>query len=173
MEPAMEKLETVSPADLIDYILRRYHEPLYGEMAQALKDAKTLAEQPNEPKQKLSELHKLLAELWTELEPHLLKEERILFPMIRNAAEASAAGRPVFPPPHHIVGGPIAVMKMDHLRADEIQNALIELTADILGNAGTSAALKTLCEAVRKMEADLREHIRIEEEHIFPAVDNF
>ncbi len=56
------------------------------------------------------------AELVVELEPQMLKEEQILFPMIRELDRAATA------PSFHCgsVGNPIKVMEMEHQNAGDV-----------------------------------------------------
>lgn len=170
MDNTLAPFERATPAELIEHVLRRYHEPLPGQMAALFQQIRTLGNQPGEPIDLLRELGRLLNDLWADLEPHLFKEERVLFPMIQSVAASAAAGGPIFPPPEHIQNGPIRVMKMEHERADEIQRALSEITSQYVPKEGSSAALRSLYEAIKTMDLELREHIRIEEEYLFPSV---
>ena len=98
--PAGEGRWSAAPLDrLIDHIVARYHDPLREELprltAMARKVEAVHADKPSRP----VGLADHLAAVQAELEAHLEKEERILFPMIR-------AGRP----PHM----PVQVMVKEH-----------------------------------------------------------
>lgn len=92
-----------------------------------------------------------------ELEGHLWKEEQILFPMIRAiqagavAADSHCGG----------VQNPIRVMLAEH---DSAQDALTEMRRLTGGYAGA------LNVELRDLERDLLEHIRLENEILFPRV---
>lgn len=170
MSTAEHSLDTASPVALIEYILRRYHLPLPGQVAALVQKTQTLQKSPDEPSSLLQQVGRLLAELWVELEPHLLKEERVLFPMIESVVVAKDSGRPMLPSPGQLAHGPIRVMRMEHDRADEILRALSEVTTNYQASEGSSAPLRELLDGLRLLDDELREHIRIENDLLFPSV---
>lgn len=163
-------LEQTTIPELIDYILRRYHEPLPGQVMRIGQQLQLLAARPSEHQANFQLLGKLVRELWAELEPHLLKEERVLFPMIQAVYASLASGRPAMPPPMQLVSGPIRVMKMEHERADEILAALDEATSHYEVSTVTDPGLRALYAELQTLDVELREHIRLENERVFQAM---
>lgn len=170
MNAGLHSFDTASPVALIEHILRRYHQPLPGQVAALCTQAQSLQKNPNEPVALLAQVLRLLNELWAELEPHLLKEERVLFPMIEAVVVAKESGRPPLPSPSQLAMGPIRVMRMEHDRADEILRALAELTTHYQAVDGASEPLRALYAGLKQVDDELREHIRIENDLLFPAV---
>ena len=165
-----EQLRELTPVDLIQYILRRYHEPLPDQMMRLAQQAERLATAQGSDGPALSEIVKLVRELWVELEPHLLKEERVLFPMLHAVFSAGSTGHAFRPSPSQIMNGPVRVMLMEHDRADEILRALDETTAHYQPPVGASEGLHALYDGLRVLAVELNEHIRIENELLFPAI---
>ena len=164
------ELRQLTPVELMEYILRRYHDPLPEQIMQLEKQTTRLAVEHGFELPVLSQIVKLLRELWVELEPHLLKEERVLFPMLHAVFSATSVGHAMLPSPSQIMNGPVRVMLMEHDRADEILRALAETTANYSAPNATHEGLRSLYDGLRTLDVELREHIRIENELLFPAI---
>ncbi len=105
-------------------------------------------------------------ELRADLEPHLRKEEEVLFPMIRSLA--SATSQPSF----HCgsIANPIAVMEHEHVAVGALLEQLRTLTNGYQAPAGTCASTRSLMEGLAELEADTHLHVHKENNHLFPAV---
>lgn len=170
MNAAQSPLDSASPVSIIEYILRRFHDPLPEQIASLKQTANALLASSSKPSDNLGQIIRLLDELWCELEPHLFKEERVLFPMIESVVVAKTAGRPLVPSPVQIVQGPIRVMLMEHDRADEILRALEDVTSRYQLADGGSPGFGSLYADLKRLDDELREHIRVENDLLFPAV---
>ncbi|HEY5884249.1 MAG TPA: iron-sulfur cluster repair di-iron protein [Pyrinomonadaceae bacterium] len=106
--------------------------------------------------------------LRAELEPHMMKEERILFPYIENLEAAVAGNRPAPFAPFGTVGNPIAAMMREHDAAGEILQAMRELGADFVAPEDACFSYHTLYNALNELEADLHQHIHLENNILFP-----
>lgn len=139
---------------LIDLILVRYHDTHRREFPEAIALARKVeavhAEQPDCPRG----LADHLAIMLDDLESHQQREEQVLFPMIRGG------GSPM-------IRFPIGRMMTEHEDVAGQLQTLRELTHDFTcppGACRTWQALSALC---RKLDADLREHMRLENEVLF------
>jgi regulator of cell morphogenesis and NO signaling len=112
----------------------------------------------------LAEVRRLVAELRADLEPHLLKEERVLFPAI----EAFAGGQREFP--FGSLANPIRMMTLEHDRAGELLVALREMTDDYSVPANACASYRSLYVRLEALEVDTHVHIHKENNVLFPAV---
>ncbi len=106
--------------------------------------------------------------LRAELEPHMMKEERILFPYIAQLETAVVENRPVPFAPFGTVGNPIAVMMREHDAAGEILKAIRELSGDFVAPEDACFSFRTLYGALDALEADLHQHIHLENNVLFP-----
>jgi len=106
------------------------------------------------------------AELRDDLEPHLLKEERVLFPMIRELSASSVA--PVF----HCgtLRNPISVMLREHDRAGELLARLRHLTDGCTAPTDGCATYAVCFAAMGELEADTHLHIHKVNNVLFPLV---
>lgn len=111
----------------------------------------------------LADVAATFRELRAELEPHLMKEERILFPMIRELESSPEA------PTFHCgsLQNPIGVMCAEHDRAVELLARLRTQTSGYSPPNGGVA--DDLYASLAALEADTLRHIRVENERLFPA----
>lgn len=157
---AAPSVESLPDAALIDHILHRYHQthreefPTLIQLARIVEDAH--AGDPAVP----AGLGILLKEVQLELEAHMMKEEHVLFPMML------AGGHPM-------IGQPIAMMRADH---DDHFDLLERLEAMMGGDMLPRHACgtwRTLHAGVRKLAADLRRHIALENDVLFPRFESW
>lgn len=141
---------------LIDHILTTYHEPLRLELPRLQKMAdKVLAVHGDKMPDVLGELQSVFTALRTELEAHMVKEEQILFPMIKAGSGSEA-------------GGPIAVMEDEHASAGAALKRLRELTNDFQPPEGACTTWTALWAGLADLEKELHLHIHLENNILFP-----
>jgi regulator of cell morphogenesis and NO signaling len=157
---------TMGPAELVDHIESTHHRYLHAELPRltALTDKVVGVHGTRHPE--LHDLATTYAALHDDLEPHLMKEERVLFPMIREIAAATTA------PPFHggIVGDPIRTMLLEHERAGELLAALRDITNEFQPPEDGCASYQALYRGLNELEADTHLHVHKENNVLFPAV---
>jgi regulator of cell morphogenesis and NO signaling len=156
----------MTPAELVDHIETTHHAYLHAELPRlrALADKVAKAHGARHPE--LADVVALVDSIQADLEPHLLKEERVLFPMIRELATASTA--PVF----HCgsIRNPVGMMTMEHDRAGVLLAELRRATGDYEVPADACASYRMLYAGLRELEADTHLHVHKENNALFPAV---
>jgi regulator of cell morphogenesis and NO signaling len=91
-----------------------------------------------------------------------------LFPYIVRMEESVIEKEPVLPPPFGSVRNPVAMMMHEH---DSAGNALREMRQASSGYAAPPDAcisFQTLYRALTEFEADLHQHIHLENNILFP-----
>lgn len=126
---------------LIAHILERFHETHRRELPGLIAQAQAVS----------APLGGMLAALAEGLEQHLFKEEMRLFPMMEQGGSSLIV---------HLIDD----MQAEHERQ---QQELLELQALIDGEA-IAARAPALQQGLAKLLADLREHMRVEDEVLFP-----
>jgi regulator of cell morphogenesis and NO signaling len=136
---------------LLDHIIETHHLYLKRELPRL---AAMLDQAPD--------IRRVFEPLREELENHLMKEEMMLFPLIRTLELAGERGTAA--PLSHCgsVRNPIRVMEREHTHATAALAELSRLTAGYTSPAGA------LCDGLRALDADLRQHIRLEEDFLHP-----
>ena len=151
-----QRWDQVPVSELIEHILTAYHQPLKEELPRLDGMAQKVLEVHREKDpEMLAELASVFTGLRVELEEHLLKEEEILFPMIRQGRGAAA-------------DGPIAVMMHEHEDAGAALLRLRELTHDYTVPAEACNTWQALWHGLAALESDLHHHIHLEHNRLFP-----
>ncbi len=142
--------------DLIDHILTAYHRPLDEELprleAMARKVHKVHGEKDPE---RFAELLAVYLALKAELQEHMMKEEQILFPMIRQGRGAMASG-------------PVSMMMHEHDSAGNALRRLRELTNDYQPPEEACTTWRALWHGLAALETAMHEHIHLENNILFP-----
>lgn len=152
------------PAALADHIESTHHRYLHSELPELTVLADKVAAVHGARHPELDEVRRLVHEVRAELEPHLMKEERILFPAIRVIA---SGGPREFP--FGTVENPIRMMSMEHDHAGDLLAALRTTTAEYRVPDDGCASYRSLYERLERLEADTHRHIHLENNVLFPA----
>jgi regulator of cell morphogenesis and NO signaling len=98
----------------------------------------------------------------------MLKEEQVLFPYIARMEEATVEGRPVPPPFFGTVQNPVRMMMLEHDAAGALLRTLRATTGDYTPPADACISYQTLYQTLSGFEADLHQHIHLENNLLFP-----
>jgi len=116
----------------------------------------------------LFEIKSTFAALAQELTTHLMKEEMVLFPYIVRMEEAVIQREPVLPAPFGAVENPVAMMEHEHESAGNALRAMRKSSSDFALPADACVSYQTLYTALEAFEADLHQHIHLENNILFP-----
>ncbi len=151
-------------SELCDHIKQTHHAFLREQLPFLTQLIDKVVDAHAERHPELNDVRETFRALRDELEPHMLKEERILFPAVR-ALEIST--QPVSLP-FGTVKNPIGVMEDEHEHAGQALRRLRELTGDFSPPDDACNAYRGLLESLQRLEADLHEHIHMENNILFP-----
>jgi regulator of cell morphogenesis and NO signaling len=159
---------SMDASELAEHIESTHHRYLWEELPRlsALMDKVESVHGRRHPE--LTDVGRCFDELRADLQPHLLKEERVLFPMIRELATATTM------PSFHCgsVGNPIAVMVREHDTAGELLARLRELTDDYTPPADSCVSYEMLYRGLAELEADTHLHVHKENNVLFPMAEH-
>jgi regulator of cell morphogenesis and NO signaling len=99
---------------------------------------------------------------------HMMKEEQVLFPCIVRMEEAVIQKEPILPPPFGSVQNPVNMMVHEHDSAGEALRALRTASGGYTTPADACVSFQTLYQALAAFEADLHQHIHLENNILFP-----
>jgi regulator of cell morphogenesis and NO signaling len=149
--------ELLTPTELTELIMTRYHQPLREELPRLIELAHKVervhAEKPTSPiglAAHLEEMHRSILD-------HLAKEEQILFAMIRAGRGAMA----------HM---PVQVMMLEHDDHAANLQQVRRLTNDYALPDDACTSWRNLYHSLRELELELMQHIHLENNILFPAV---
>lgn len=114
----------------------------------------------------LLEVRRIFLTVKNELDTHLMKEERVLFPMCRQLAEVDGSLN------FHCgsVQNPIRMMEFEHDGHGEQLRRLRELTHGFEVPADGCNTYRVTMDGLREFEADMHTHIHKENNILFPRV---
>ncbi|HVA62263.1 MAG TPA: hemerythrin domain-containing protein [Terriglobales bacterium] len=150
---------------LADHIVQAHHAFCRREMARLTGLFQAAAHDADTG---LSRLQASFQRLCRALEQHLLKEETVLFPLI---AQIDAAHRDHTPPPRPSFGGvanPIRMMVLEHDEAAAVLAQMRQATGNFQPPADASPAYQELCAGLRAFDEDMRQHVALEDQVLFP-----
>jgi regulator of cell morphogenesis and NO signaling len=163
-QPSVPEWSTLGASALAAHIVATHHRYLWDELPRLDALAVKVLSVHGERHLELATILETLRALRADLEPHLVKEERVLFPMITQLDRGDA------PASFHCgsIENPIAVMLAEHDAAGELLDRLRELTGDYTPPADACASYTALFEGLRRLEEDTHEHVHKENHRLFP-----
>lgn len=157
-----------SPAFLADYIVEVHHRYVRDKMPVILEFAQKVARVHGHAAPETIRIHQWLTVLADELNDHLGKEERILFPYIKLLwSYAQENGTPE-PPSFGHLQNPIHVMLNEHESAGEILREVRSLSQDFQPPDWACKTYKVMYQMLEEFESDLHQHIHLENNILFP-----
>ena len=155
-------------SDLIRHILDTHHVYTREESSRirALLEKVCTKHGGNHPE--LQEVRALFLKLDADLQPHLFKEEQILFPYIlRLEAAREAGGRRPFAP-FGTVNNPVRMMMFEHDTAGDLLREIRAAANGFQAPDDACMSFRTLYQALEDFEKDLHQHIHLENNVLFP-----
>ncbi len=116
----------------------------------------------------LSLLREVFLHLKQDLIPHMLREEQVLFPYIARMEEAVTGQREIPPQFFGTVQNPVRMMMTEHDTAGDLLHELRQISGNYMPPPDACISFQTLYQALAEFEADLHQHIHLENNILFP-----
>jgi regulator of cell morphogenesis and NO signaling len=155
---------TASLTDLCDHIEATHHAFLRQELPRLEKMIEKVADAHADRHPELRSVGVAFQALQAELMPHMMKEEQILFPAIR---QLEAATQPVSLP-FGTVQNPIRMMEHEHDIAGTVLSQLHDLTGGYQIPKDACNTYRAMIDGLENLALDLHEHIHKENNILFP-----
>jgi regulator of cell morphogenesis and NO signaling len=163
--PADSRDWSLAPlGELIQHILDRYHAPLRQDLPQLSRMSQKVADVHGGRHPELKRMAEVYSALRAELEPHLRKEEQVLFPFLATLEGADAGRHPLMGAAEH----PIGAMQMEHENAGAALEKLRQLSGGYRLPEDACNTWRGLYHGLEQLERDLHEHIHLENNALFP-----
>ena len=152
--------------ELVDQIEATHHAYLHDELDRLSALLEKVSSKHGATHPELLEARAIYEKLSGDLKPHLAKEERVLFPMIRTLATSSDA--PMF----HCgsLSNPISMMMLEHDETGELLAQLRDVTNGYDTPSDGCRSFRALYEGLAELESDTHLHVHKENNLLFPAV---
>jgi regulator of cell morphogenesis and NO signaling len=166
--PVRDDWSAAPMSDLIHHIVDKHHRFTREEIArlQPLFEKVCSVHGKNHPE--LFDMQQTFRGLAEELNLHMMKEERILFPYIIRMEESVLQKESVVPPPFGTVQNPVRTMALEHDSAGDALARLRETSGTYNAPVDACISFRTLYRALEGFEADLHQHIHLENNVLFP-----
>lgn len=156
-------------AELVHFIVGKYHADLRVELPRLSQmAAKVLDAHGAKHPDVLPALATTLRGLREELESHMMKEERVLFPYVERLEALAAEGKGLKASPFGSIQAPIGMMEHEHESAGQALARMRELTAGYTPPADACNTFRGLYSGLADLEKALHEHIHLENNVLFP-----
>jgi regulator of cell morphogenesis and NO signaling len=160
-----EEWSKLSPIELIENIESVHHAYLWDNFDRIEALVEKIAKVHGERHEELIEVESLYSEIRKDLEPHLRKEEQVLFPMIRRISESAHETEA-----EELVEK-IQMINDEHEPVGELLTQLNSVTSGYTTPADGCATYAACYQALAEFEADIHLHIHKESNVLFPALN--
>lgn len=143
---------------LIDHLISRYHDTHRQELAFLIPLAQKVERVHGDHPVAPSGLAQALIALSDELEGHMMNEEQILFPMMRQGT-------------HMRISQPIAQMRQEHEETARLLRDIEHAAHGMALPAGACGSWTALYTGLRKLADDLVAHMHLENTVLFPRFE--
>lgn len=163
-----DRISRSSLAEITKYILEKHHIYTKREIQQLLFLADQVVRHYGERQFGLFRVREILTEIFEEVVPHMTKEEIVLFPYIVELEARVAKGIEWRKPHFGSLANPLRGISAEHARIGvlftRLRSAADECRIPDSGFTGIGKFFVRL----KELEADFREHIRLEDDVLFP-----
>ena len=154
---------------LIDHIEHTHHAYVRRALPSIARHLGKVLEAHGDRHPELVRIGQAFAAMSDELQQHMLKEERILFPYVRDLVERqrAACGRTISP--FGTVENPIRMMEREHREAAGTLELIRELTGGYAVPSDGCTTYAVCMAELAQFERDLHRHVHLENNVLFPS----
>jgi regulator of cell morphogenesis and NO signaling len=164
----LDWLTDATLCELVDYILDKHHLYTKEEIEQLTPLMAKVASRHGEHNPNLFELKTVFQNICDDLGPHMMKEEMVLFPYIRELETNFSKQISGATPPFGTVQNPVRMMRLEHEEVGELLVKMRAVTNDYALPDGACPSFTALYHRLAEFERDLHQHIHLENNLLFP-----
>jgi regulator of cell morphogenesis and NO signaling len=154
------------PDEVVHYIVAHHHAYVRQALPTIARHTLEVTQAHGERHPELYDVAHLLHRLTRDMLLHMEKEEQILFPWIVDASRTGGQSPPAI---FGSVVNPILMMEREHEAAADCVALIRELTGGYEPPPDASAMYRLWLEVLRAFDEDLRAHVHLENNILFPA----
>jgi len=153
---------------LVDYIINTHHQYVRKMIPIITLHADKVASVHGKNHPETIKIADLFLSVREELEMHMMKEERILFPQIKQLVLTKDENTKYSEPPFGSIQNPIRMMEHEHTNAGDAFSEIRELSNNYSHPDDACNTFKALYSELKEFEEDLHKHIHLENNILFP-----
>lgn len=181
-EPVIEdilRLRQQSPGDapsfaqwpldeLMEYIVNVHHKYVREAIPVLAAHTQKVASVHGERHPEVIDIAQHFTSVAAELQQHMMKEERILFPYILHLVNAKRSGTAVMRPPFGTAQNPIRMMEAEHAAAGDGLYTVRTLSSSYQPPEDACTTYRVSYQELAHFERDLHQHVHLENNILFP-----
>jgi len=156
--------ENASLNQLTDHIIKEHHGFLYEQLPKIIKLLTLILKVHGDNHPELRELHQLFHAMKIKIDKHLIKEERIIFPAVKEYEEGK--NKSDIEKAINIIDE----LKKEHADTTDILNDLKTVTDDYKIPEDVCGTFELTYQKLQTLESDLMRHIYFENNILFPRL---
>ncbi len=150
--------------ELADYIVQMHHSYLHAELPRLDRMTERVYEVHGDREPRLLDVRRAFMVIHNELSSHMLNEEQIVFPMIRQMEQDMRE-----PASFDLsIRTPLQQMEMEHNHADDAVRIIHEATDGYAIPEWACNTYRAMLDGLQKLEEDLHVHLHMENHVLFP-----
>ena len=165
-EPCDDDLTHVPVPQLIDHIVLTHHQYLRLAIPTVARYLAKLVDVHGARHPELERVRETFDRLGRDLMQHMVKEEEVLFPYVREIATNGVD--PSWPSPFGTVENPIRMMEREHREAGDELRLIRALTGGFMPPDDGCATYRACFAELAHFERDLHRHVHLENNVLFP-----
>jgi len=154
--------------ELANHILNTHHVYVKKMLPVIFAHSQKVSEVHGKNHPEVKEIARIFETVHDELSSHLMKEEKMLFPVILHLAELENTGSSMEVSPFGSIQNPINVMEREHVEAGDGFYRIRELSGNYNPPEDACTTYKVLYQELNEFENDLHTHIHLENNILFP-----
>ena len=153
---------------LIEHIVTTHHAYVKQELPRLHQLLNKVVSVHGKNHPELGKIQQTFSGMSAELTSHMMKEEHILFPHIIALEKAVSNGTAKPRPAFGTVGNPVHMMELEHESAGAALKEISTLSSNYTAPEDGCFSYRTLYTALKEFEADLHQHVHLENNSLFP-----
>jgi regulator of cell morphogenesis and NO signaling len=153
---------------LADYIVNTHHSYVRKTLPDIVTYAAKVHKVHGDRHPELKQIHELVDEVNAELTGHMVKEERVLFPYVKELVNARSGAGALHASQLGSVQNPINMMEMEHELVGKNLDEIRKLSNNYQLPEDACASYSLLYRMLDEFEEDLHLHIHLENNILFP-----
>lgn len=151
-------------SDMVDHIVNKHHVYLRKELPLLSEFVTKILRVHGAAHEELAKLHKLFHHMKTEFDQHLISEEEVLFPLIKQY-EANPSPSLL----DQAIQG-LDELEKDHSAVGDFLKEMRSVTNDYLLPSGACRTYTLTFQKLEELESDVFEHVHLENNILFPRI---
>lgn len=153
---------------IVDHLIATHHSYVRAIVPTIVRHLAKLRDVHGSRHPEVASVATLFDELSADLEQHLVREEQVIFPCVRDLAEHAERGFGISPSPFGTLKNALATLECEHEQARDKLRVISWLTDGYTFPADGCATYAVCMAELAEFEHDLRRHVHFENNVLFP-----